>query len=181
MKRVVVVMCLAAFPALAGPRDDVYSASARCAGIAEDRAWLDCYYGAAQPMRSRLGLTPAPASQTQLVPASAPQRAIATSSAAPSPAPPPLRDDGSAFGHLFGGKPLVSNVRMANYSFDRDGVFTVSLEDGEVWEQSRNPNNFAKWKLPASSYYVSVLPGVMGSYDLKVRGLNGYFKVHRLR
>ena len=61
------------------------------------------------------------------------------------------------------------------------GIFTVTLEDGEVWQESSSWPTLAKWKLPAASYYVSILPGVLGSYDLKVRGINGYFKVHRLR
>jgi len=38
----------------------------RCAGIASARIWLDCYYGAAQPVRAALGLVPAPADQVGL-------------------------------------------------------------------------------------------------------------------
>jgi len=86
----------------------------------------------------------------------------------------------SGFSHLFGGKPLVSNIRMASYSFDANGFFTVTLEDGEIWQESSSWPTLAKWKLPPASYYVSILPGLLGSYDLKVRGMNGYFKVHRL-
>ena len=54
--------------ALADARQDVLSATQRCAAIADDRTWLDCYYGAAQPMRAQLGLPAAPASQVRLVP-----------------------------------------------------------------------------------------------------------------
>src|SRR6201999_3347398 len=57
-----------ALPATADPRTDVLNMAARCNAIADYRAWLDCYYGAAQPMREILGLTPAPASQVKLVP-----------------------------------------------------------------------------------------------------------------
>jgi len=173
-------LLLSALPAFAGPRDDVYAGSARCAGIADDRAWLDCFYGSAQPMRARLGLAPAPASQTQLVPASGPTYAPPAPARAPA-TPPPMPESSTGFGHLFGGKPPVSDVRMASYSFDANGIFTVTLEDGEVWQESRDWPTHADWKLPASSYYVSILPGVLDSYDLKVRGLKGYFKVHRLR
>lgn len=180
-------------PAWAGPRDDVYAGSARCADIVEDRTWLDCFYGSAQPMRARLGLPAAPMSQTQLVPRSGPGAALTPTprETAPMPraaiaasnGPPPMPEDNdSTFGHLFGGvKPIVSNMRMASYTFDRQGLFVVTLEDGEIWQQSQTAANLARWKLPAASYMVSVLPGVMGSYDLKVRGINGYFKVHRLR
>lgn len=61
----------------AAPRDDVRAASLRCDGIAEERTWLNCYYGAAQPVRAELGLPPAPSSQQDLVPseqAEAPRR-----------------------------------------------------------------------------------------------------------
>src|ERR1700761_1703367 len=55
--------------ALADPtRDEVMSGAARCAGIADNRTWLDCFYGSAQPMRAILGLAPAPPGQIKLVP-----------------------------------------------------------------------------------------------------------------
>src|SRR5262249_2597632 len=34
--------------------------------IGDDRQWLDCYYGAAQPIRALLGLPPAPDLQQKL-------------------------------------------------------------------------------------------------------------------
>jgi hypothetical protein len=52
----------------AGARDDVLSGISRCGSIVNDRSWLDCIYGAAQPMRAQLGLPPALASQQALVP-----------------------------------------------------------------------------------------------------------------
>src|SRR5438067_13647330 len=53
--------------ALADAREDVISGLTRCAALTEDRQWLDCYYGAAQPMRAWLGLSPAPQSQLKLL------------------------------------------------------------------------------------------------------------------
>jgi hypothetical protein len=53
-------------PAQARARDDVMSGSYRCAAINDSRQWLDCYYGAAQPMRAALGLKPVPAAQANL-------------------------------------------------------------------------------------------------------------------
>jgi hypothetical protein len=52
----------------AGPRDDVKAGAARCDSISDDHTWLNCYYGAAQPVRAELGLSPAPDSQVSLVP-----------------------------------------------------------------------------------------------------------------
>jgi hypothetical protein len=60
------VLFLVSAPAQARVRDDVMSVSYRCAVIDESRQWLDCYYGAAQPMRAALGLKPAPAAQINL-------------------------------------------------------------------------------------------------------------------
>jgi hypothetical protein len=60
------VLFLVSSPAQARVRDDVMSVSYRCAVINESRQWLDCYYGAAQPMRAALGLKPASAAQINL-------------------------------------------------------------------------------------------------------------------
>ncbi|HUO02134.1 MAG TPA: hypothetical protein VMU31_05100 [Rhizomicrobium sp.] len=54
----------------ASARDAVRAASQRCDSITDERTWLDCYYGAAQPVRAEIGLPPAPLSQQKLVPAS---------------------------------------------------------------------------------------------------------------
>ena len=58
---------LMSMPALADARVDVVSGLTRCANITDDRQWLECYYGAAQPMRAWLGLPPAPQSQLKLL------------------------------------------------------------------------------------------------------------------
>ena len=61
-----VLVLLAALPAEARPRDDALAGAFRCAVIGDARAWLDCYYGAAQPVRAGLGLAPATAAQVKL-------------------------------------------------------------------------------------------------------------------
>lgn len=53
-----------------GVRNEVKAESLRCDSIADERTWLECYYGAAQPARADLGLPPAPVSQQSLVPTS---------------------------------------------------------------------------------------------------------------
>jgi hypothetical protein len=52
--------------AQARPRDDAMARAYHCAGQPATRVWLDCYYGAAQPVRAALGMAPAPAAQVQL-------------------------------------------------------------------------------------------------------------------
>ncbi len=53
-------------PAQARPRDDALAGAFRCAGVADSHQWLDCYYGAAQPVRAALGMPPALAAQIKL-------------------------------------------------------------------------------------------------------------------
>jgi hypothetical protein len=164
-------------PVLAGPRDDVRAGSARCDGIADDRAWLDCYYGAAQPMRARLGLPPAPGSQQALVPPPVP--------GAPAPVAAPFQlgnTDSSGrpgfFGRLF--THTVENSeppsRMKSYSFDKAGFFTVVLANGEVWQQNSMDAVQAKWRNPPSSYVVTIQPGS----KMDVNGHESY-QVKRVR
>lgn len=62
-----VLALLAPGSAAARPRDDVLSGAFRCAAIGDMRTWLDCYYGAAGPVRAVLGLKPVPAAQARLV------------------------------------------------------------------------------------------------------------------
>jgi hypothetical protein len=70
-RHLLLTFLLAAMPlaaAHAGPRDDVKAGSARCDTISDDHTWLNCYYGAAQPVRAELGLPAAPDAQQTLVP-----------------------------------------------------------------------------------------------------------------
>jgi hypothetical protein len=163
-------LCLTT-PAGADPRTDVLSTAARCNAIADYRVWLDCYYGAAQSMRALLGLAPAPPAQTRLVPpggGGAPTAPVA-SAARPAPAlPPEAYED------------YRPRQRMASYSFDGEHLFTVTLEDGSVWQQSKEDFVKARWNALAGSYYASVTRGSFGSHLLKVSDKHSY-RVKRVR
>jgi hypothetical protein len=153
--------------AKAGPRDDSRAGIGRCDQIADDRQWLDCVYGAVQPMRARLGLSPAPEFQQRLVPGGAlrppPQRPMAMAPAAPVQ------------------KRADNWVHLTAYSFDRHGMFTVTLPDGTVWQQQADDVNYAHWKDPASHYVVSVGEG-MGSHGVLVLENDGNeYQVMRVR
>jgi hypothetical protein len=80
----IVVLLAMTMAAQARPRDEVMSRVFGCAGVADGRAWLHCYYGAAQPARAALGMSPAPAAQTRL--------AASPSAGTVSPADTVLRD-----------------------------------------------------------------------------------------
>ena len=64
--------------AQARTRDAVMAGAFRCAPVGDARPWLDCYYGAAQPMRAQLGLASASAAQIALAAAPPSGRAVAT-------------------------------------------------------------------------------------------------------
>jgi hypothetical protein len=49
--------------------------------------------------------------------------------------------------HVVAGHGAVGADRyVASYSFDTSGIFTVTLEDGEVWQESSNWPTLANWK-----------------------------------
>jgi hypothetical protein len=158
---------LAPLAAQADSREDVISGAARCAEIKDNRIWLDCYYGAAQLMRAELGLQPAPATQVNRVPL--PPGVTVR----PAPAPPRK----GLLASIFSGP--SAKAKMVSYNFDRKGVFTVTLTNGQVWEQFPNDVNFAHWKGPASDYNVSVSEGGFGRGDLLVENDGVTYRVRR--
>lgn len=180
---------LAPLPVLADAREDVITGMTRCAALTDDRQWLDCYYGAAQPMRSQLGLPPAPASQLKLLqmqsmPA-APAAAVAlpatvTRAAVRSGPPPPPRHSGIF--DVFGGSAVVSNAPIKSYQVTGKG-FTVTLPDGEVWEQTdEDASKFpVNWSEPASSMQVTITQGAMHTFNLVMAGETRHHKVTRVR
>lgn len=155
-------------PALAGPRQDMLAAIARCNTIADERQFLDCVYGAAQPVRAELGLPPASPAQQRLVPViGTPAAPVAT-----VPAAAPAHDGFS----LFGG-----GLQMTAYSFDRRGMFTVTLGDGSVWKQNSNDTNQVHFGGKASNYTVSITTSDAGVSRMTVRGEGGPYLVARIR
>src|SRR4051812_17248745 len=151
---VLIGLLLGAQTAMAEPmRDEVMSGAARCAGIADNRTWLDCFYGSAQPMRVLLGLPPAPPAQVKLVP---PPGAAYMGREAARYASPAPNSRGFLADILGSSKPVASDVPMASYKFERDGTFTVLLRNGQTYRQMESDLVFAKWTKPASTYLVTV-------------------------
>jgi hypothetical protein len=157
-------------------RDEVMAGAARCAGIADNRTWLDCFYGAAQPMRAILALPPAPLAQTKLVP----PPGAAYAGAAASQAAPPQNSSG-LLGDIFGSsKPIASNMPMVSYKFARNGTFTVVLKNGQTYRQEESDLVFAKWNRPAETYLVTIT-GAADKFILRVRDERGaIYHVRRL-
>jgi hypothetical protein len=160
-------------PADTATRDAVMSGAFRCNDFTDDRRWLDCYYSAAQPIRSLLGLSPAPQAPAQGGPV--PHTESKTEPKAPSPQFGLPQPDNTG---LAGSVDHVVS-RMKSFSFDRYGIFTVTLANGQVWRQISGDTEYAHWKEPATHYAVSISRGWFGSYNFQVRGIPGLYKVRR--
>ena len=185
-------IALAASPPAGGPprdeatRNEVVASAAGCMREVADRPWLDCYYASAMPMRAQLGLG-SPQAAARPVPVPAPQQ-LAT---VPPPAqaaiplkPPPMPPKVGLLGGLFTDpRPVVTNMPLQSYEIDKDGSFTVTLIDGQVWEQSPEDHVYhrANWRKDASQMQVTIKPASMHTYVLTVLGQNYMYKVRRIR
>jgi hypothetical protein len=139
-------------------RDAVIVAASRCGSIGAERPWLDCYYAAANPARSLLGLTP-------------------VAVLAPATALPPART-----GHdgMFDKQPIKGSAHMASYKFDSNGFFTVALDNGEIWRQIDGDTTMAHWFKKPGFYVATVTAGALGSSNLHVQGEAHSYKVRRI-
>ena len=169
--------------AWADAREDVVSGLTRCANLTDDRQWLDCYYGAAQPMRAWLGLSPAPQSQLKLLQTQPQPTALPTTvtHATVRSGPPPMPRR-SAMLDVFGGDDVINNTPVKSYEVSGDG-FTVTLPDGQVWQQTDadNTKNPVRWRQSASSMRVTIAQGALGTFNLVLNDENIHHKVTRIR
>jgi hypothetical protein len=209
---------LAATGAEARPRDDVMSAVYRCAAIGDSRQWLDCYYGAAQPVRAQLGLAPALAAQLRLASSPPAGGAIANAevrnlvlagasrcypiaderqwldcyygSAAPmraalglspGPAAPPLpREAQQALAAPAPRDLKFTKItsQVQSFTFNPQRNFTITLANGQVWQQVSGDTVYAHWSEPPSRYIATITHGFLGSYNLTIKGSPVLYKVH---
>jgi hypothetical protein len=172
------IFALSLQPALADTRDDVMAGFQRCRTMPDDRTWLDCTYGAQQPMRAKLGLTAAPEFQQRLVPSQslAPMPPMSANSA-PGQAPPAaLRRSKPGFLQILTGAaaPVAISILEA-IQYDSQGAFTVTLQNGQVWHQV-NVETGMNAKLKTGSR-TTIKPGALGSYDLKTDDSPHVYKV----
>jgi len=166
-------LALGATAARADSRDDVLSGIERCGVIHDDRTWLDCLYGAEQPMRAHLGLPPAPEFQQRLVPVGPVMPVSSMPSYMPvAPAPriatqPPPRKRAGFWSTLIGTAPPAAVSRMTSYRYEKNGAFVVTLANGQQWRQvDIESGSQALWTRPPSTYTITVSPGAFGSYTL---------------
>ena len=173
--------------AFADTRDEVYARMQRCRVLQDDRAWLDCTYGAQQPMRAKLGLQPAPDFQHRLVPplsgasaVPAPPAPTYAAPANPAPraaqaAPPPPHRSASFLQILTGGAAPVTSSPLASVQYDAAGAFTVTLQNGQSWRQENvQSSDKVRFRIGAQ---VTVKPAAFGSYNLQASGNPHVYKV----
>jgi hypothetical protein len=164
-------------------RDEVMSGAANCIRVTAERPWLDCYYAAALPMRVHLGLA-APQALPKPVPAPAPQLATAAPAPTRPAGPPPMPRNTGLFAGMFDdAKPIVRSMPMQSFTMRREGTFTVTLLDGQVWQQADEDQIYhpARWRKPASQMLVTIAPAPMHTFNLKVEGESKSYKVRRIK
>lgn len=163
-------------------RDEVVSAAAACMRVTGDRPWLDCYYAAAMPMRAQMGLS---APQAVVRPAPVPQQFASVPPPPAQPAgPPPMPRKTGMFAGIFSSpKPIVDDMPMQSYVLDKKGAFTVTLPDGQVWEQLPEDEAYhpARWRKDPSELRVTITPDAMHIFIMTVPGEGRLYKVHRIR
>jgi hypothetical protein len=161
-------------PSFAGVREDVLAAMQRCSAIVEDRTWLDCTYGAQQPMRARLGLPAAPDFQQRLVPP------VSVTSIRPvdrETTPVERHKERAALG--LGGETLSRiTSTLVGVRYDKQGGFIATLENGQVWHQVNLVEGVPKMRMTLGAR-ITIQRGSMWSYDLKVDKYPHRFKVDR--
>jgi hypothetical protein len=173
-------------PVRADTRVDVESAFSRCNVFADDRTWLNCIYGAVQPMRNKLGLPAAPPSQTNLVPSASlmPQAAPPSSPPVAQAAPAqPARDGDDSAGFvafLVGGRPVLTDMPVTAYNIDHYGIFSITLANGQVWREV-DGGAVAHWHEAPAHYKASIVKGSLNSYILTMAGEGIDYKVQRVR
>ena len=157
------------------PRYQATTEALRCNSIGEDRQWLNCYYAAAQPVRAQLGLSPAPQALAGAVkPAGGATINPAGNALAPSRASGVERSGPALQG------PNPGWLQLASYSFNRYGIFTISLSNGQQWRQLSGDTSLAHWSKPAAKYWVRVTRGALGSVNLRIKGDAAAYKVERI-
>jgi len=162
---------LASQAARADTRDEVWAAMQRCQAIADDRTWLDCTYGAKQPMRAKLGLQPAPEYQQRLVPPAT----VATASLPKTPQAAPPHHKGGFLEILGGSTPPLTVSTLAAVRYDSQGAFVLTLQNGQVWRQT-DAESGMKVRLKIGSR-VTVRSGALWSYNLKTDDSPHEYKV----
>lgn len=80
-------------------------------------------------------------------------------------------------------KPVVTNMPMQSVRFDKNGAFTITLSDGEVWAQAAEDEVYhpARWRDAGPNMLVTIAPDAMHTFTMTVAGESRMYKVKRIR
>jgi len=195
---------LAVVGAKADPRDDALSAMLRCSGIADRAQRLACYDSASARAPGALNNgapSPAPVMASAVpppAPAIAPRRKRGSSfmdklfggggpKRAPQTTVAQFGSESIANGgtHAFpiamdGDRIDQISARVVSYQFNQ-GYVVVSLDNGQVWQQTADGNPLGRLSRPALAYSAVISRGGAGSYDMKLNDVARTLPVRRIQ
>ena len=194
---------LAVTGASADPRDDALSAMLRCSGIADRAQRLACYDSASARAPGALNAAPSPApvmasAVPPPAPAIAPRKKRSNGfmdrlfgGGGPKRAPQitvaqfgsesianggqhayPIAMDGDRIDQI--------SARVVSYQFNQ-GYVIVSLDNGQVWQQTADGNPISRLSRPALAYSAVISRGSAGSYDMKLSDVARTVPVRRIQ
>jgi hypothetical protein len=183
----VAAMALAPLAAQAGPRDDVIGTLVKCTDVTGEKARLACYDQEAPALRAAAEAPPPP-----------PPAPVATSAPPPAYAPPP-QQDGSILSSLnpfssdtpapsamqmtyqpIGQEILPITIKIADYSVASNGNFTVTLANGQVWQERPGHTETPRFSKEGDNV-VTIEHGMLGGYNLYLAGNGQPYKVMRIK
>jgi hypothetical protein len=194
---------LAVTGASADPRDDALSAMLRCSGIADRAQRLACYDSASARAPGALNAAPSPApvmasAVPPPAPAVVPRKKRSNGfmdrlfgGGGPKRAPQitvaqfgsesianggqhayPIAMDGDRIDQI--------SARVVSYQFNQ-GYVIVSLDNGQVWQQTADGNPVGRLSRPALAYSAVISRGSAGSYDMKLSDVARTVPVRRIQ
>lgn len=151
---------------------DPVAALKSCAALAEPSARLVCYDALAAQLQSAAVSVASPAPvvapalpQMQVRPEQFGSESLPSATVADAPVPAALDN-------------IMDKVTAV--SFSASGRFTVTLANGQVWQQV--PGDTDKAYFPRKGdVQVRISRGTIGSYNLSIGTNNAVYKVHRVR
>ena len=158
----------------AAPDGDLSSAILRCAAQQDEKSQLACYNQIAAHLKTGAAAE-APIAQAPAVQASAP--------------PPARRVIGTAADFGLESVPfdtkgpeklaqITAKVASVRYNFFH--IFTVTLDNGQVWRQMDSDSSIARFKTDKPEV-VTISRGFLDSFHLTIQGRWGTYTVTRLK
>jgi len=76
----------------------------------------------------------------------------------------------------------VRDMPMQSFVLDKKGAFTITLIDGEIWEQLPEDEIYhpARWHREPSEMRVTIKPDAMHTFMMTLSGEDYMYKVHRI-